>query len=152
MAEVRGLGADLIEKLQVNRYTGLVGDGQQVQNGIGGAAQRHIAGQRIADGALVDDLAGGDALLYHIHDGHTGVLCQQQALGVDGGDGAVAGQCDADGLAQAVHAVGSVHTGTGTAGRTCFVLTLSQAFLCKLACCVSTNSLKHAGKTCLVSV
>ena len=86
MAEVRGLGAYLIEKLQIDRHTGLVGDGQQVQNGIGGAAQRHIAGQRIADGALVDDLAGGDTLLHHIHDGHTGVFCQLQPLGVDGGD------------------------------------------------------------------
>lgn len=35
MAEVRSLGADLIEELQVDGHTGLVGDGQQVENGVG---------------------------------------------------------------------------------------------------------------------
>ena len=115
MAQVGGLGADLIEQLQVDGHTGLISDGQQVQHGVGGAAQRHIAGQSVADGALVDDLACGDALLDHIHDGHTGVLCQLQTLGVDGRNGAVAGQCDADGLAQAVHAVGCVHAGAAAA-------------------------------------
>ena len=80
-----------------------------MQDGIGGAAQRHIAGQCVADGALVDDLAGGDALVDHVHDGHTGVLGQLQALGVDCRDGAVARQGNADGLAQAVHAVGVDH-------------------------------------------
>ena len=111
MAEVGGPGTDLIEELQVDGHTSLVGNGQQMQDGIGGAAQRHIAGQCVADGALVDDLAGGDALVDHVHNGHTGVLCQLQALGVDCRNGAVAGQGNADGLAQAVHAVGGVHAG-----------------------------------------
>ena len=87
-------------------HTGLVSDGQQVQHGVGGAAQSHIAGQSVADGTLVDDLAGRDAALDQIHDGHTGVLAQLQTFGVDRRDGAVAGQGNADGLAQAVHAVG----------------------------------------------
>ena len=59
MAQVGGLGADLVEQLQVDGHTGLVGDGQQVQHRVGGAAQRHITGQCVADGALVDDLARG---------------------------------------------------------------------------------------------
>ena len=146
MAEVRGLGAYLIEELQVDGHTGLVGDGQQVQNGIGGAAQRHIAGQRVADGALVDDLAGGDALLHHIHDGHTGVLCQQQALGVDGGDGAVSGQCDADGLAQAVHAVGGVHAGAAAAAGAAVAGAVFQLLVSDHTGLIGTHGLEHLGK------
>ncbi len=66
MAEVRGAGADLIEELQVHRHACLIGNGQQVEDGVGGAAQSHIAGQCVADGALVDDLAGRDALFLTI--------------------------------------------------------------------------------------
>ena len=58
MAEVGGLGTDLVEDLQIQRHARLMGDGQQVQHRVGGAAQGHVAGQGVADGALVDDLAG----------------------------------------------------------------------------------------------
>ena len=146
MAQVGGLGADLIEQLQVDGHTGLVSDGQQVQHGVGGAAQRHVAGQCVADGALVDDLAGGDALLHHVHDGHTGVLGQLQALGVHSGNGAVAGQCDADGLAQAVHAVGGVHAGAGTAGRAAVAGAIFQLGVIDHAGLVSADGFKHFGK------
>ena len=55
-------------------------------------------------------------------------------------------------LSKAVHTVCSVHTGTGATSWTCLVLALGQALLCKLTCCISTNSFKHTGKTGLVSV
>ena len=44
-----------------------------MQHRVGGAAQGHIAGQGVADGAFVDDLAGGHIVLDQIHDGHTGI-------------------------------------------------------------------------------
>lgn len=115
MAEVRRFGADLIEKRKVDGAASLLRDGQQVQHCVGGAAQRHVAGQGVADRALIDDLARGHAAVDEIHDGHTGVLGQLQPLGINGGNRAVAGQSDADGLAQAVHAVGRVHAGAGAA-------------------------------------
>ena len=146
MAQVRGLGADLIEQLQVDGHTGLISDGQQVQHGVGGAAQRHIAGKSVADGALVDDLACGDALAHHFHDGHTGVLCQLQTLGVDGRNGAVAGQCDADGLAQAVHAVGGVHAGAAAAAGAAVAGAVFQLILGDHTGLVGTHSLEHLGK------
>ena len=146
MAEVGGPGADLVEELQVDGHTGLVGNGQQMQDGIGGAAQRHIAGQCVADGALVDDLAGGDALVDHVHDGHTGVLGQLQALGVDRRDGAVAGQGNADGLAQAVHAVGGVHAGAAAAAGAAVAGAVFQLLVGDHTGLVSAHSLEHLGK------
>ena len=146
MAEVGGPGADLIEELQVDGHTGLVGNGQQMQDGIGGAAQRHIAGQCVADGALVDDLAGGDALVDHVHDGHTGVLGQLQALGVDRRDGTVAGQGNADGLAQAVHAVGGVHAGAAAAAGAAVAGAVFQLLVGDHTGLVSAHGLEHLGK------
>ena len=146
MAQVGGLGADLVEQLQVDGHTGLVGDSQQVQHRVSGAAQRHITGQRVADGALVDDLACGDALAHHLHHSHTGVLCQLQALGVHSRDGAVAGQGDADGLAQAVHAVGGVHTGAAAAAGAAVAGAVFQLLVGDHARLVSTHSLEHLGK------
>ena len=93
MAEVRGAGADLIEELQVHRHACLIGNGQQVEDGVGGAAQSHIAGQCVADGALVDDLVGCDALFDHPIMAIPGA-CQLQALEHCRDGGAVAGQCN----------------------------------------------------------
>ena len=151
MAEVRGAGADLIEELQVHRHACLIGNGQQVEDGVGGAAQSHIAGQCVADGALVDDLAGRDALFDHLHNGHAGVLCQLQALGVDGRDGAVAGQRNADGLAQAVHAVGSVHTRAGAAAGAAVAGAVFQLFVVDEACFIGTHRLEHLGEADLLA-
>ncbi len=146
VAEVGGPGADLIEEFQVDGHTGLVGDGQQVEHGIGGAAQCHIAGQGVPDGALIDDLTGGDALVDHVHDGHTGVLCQLQALGVDRRNGAVAGQGDADGLTQAIHAVGSVHTGAAAAGGAAVAGAVFQLRIGDHTGLVGTHGLEHLGE------
>ena len=146
VAEVRGLSADLVEELHVNRHTGFVSDGQQVQHRVGGAAQGHIAGQGVADGAFVDDLAGGHIVLDQIHDGHTGLFAQLQTLGVNRRDGAVAGQGNADGLAQAVHAVGGVHAGAGTAGRAAVAGAIFQLGVIDHAGLVSADGFKHFGK------
>ena len=118
-----------------------------MQDGIGGAAQRHIAGQCVADGALVDDLAGGDALVDHVHDGHTGVLGQLQALGVDRRDGAVAGQGNANGLAQAVHAVGGVHAGAAAAAGAAVAGAVFQLLVGDHTGLVSAHSLEHLSNT-----
>ena len=46
---------------------------------------------------------------------HAGFLGQAEAGGVDRGDGAVAGQGEAQGFAQAVHGIGGEHAGAGAA-------------------------------------
>ena len=117
-----------------------------MQHRVGGAAQRHITGQRVADGALVDDLACGDALAHHLHHCHTGVLCQLQTLGVHSRDGAVAGQCDADGLAQAVHAVGGVHTGAAAAAGAAVAGAVLQLLVGNHTGLIGAHGLEHLGK------
>ena len=91
-------------------------DGREVQHGVGRAAKGLVKCHAVAHGTGVDDLAGSDALLEQLHDLHAGVLCQADALGVDGGDGAVAGKCDAQGLGQAADGVGGEHTRAAAAG------------------------------------
>ncbi len=96
--------------------TGGVSDGREVQHGVGRAAKGLVKRHAVAHGASVDDLACGDALLEQLHDLHTGVLCQADALGVDSGDGSVAGKRDAQGLGQAADGVGSEHARAAAAG------------------------------------
>ena len=146
VAEVGRLGGNLVKELQINGAACLLGNRQQVQYRVGGAAQRHVTGQGVADGALVDDLTGGHAAVDHVHDGHTGVLCQLQTLGVNGGNRAVAGQGDTDGLAQAVHAVGGVHTGAGAAARAAVAGAVLELLVVDEARFVGTHGLKHFGK------
>ena len=94
----------------------LHGDGGEVQDRVRGAAEGHVALHGVVDGGLAHEVAELDALLEELHDLHAGVLGQAQALGVDGGDGAVTGKRDAQRLAEAVHGVRGEHAGAGAAG------------------------------------
>ena len=75
------------------------------------------------------------------------MLGQLQALGVHSGNGAVAGQCDADGLAQAVHAVGGVHAGAAAAAGAAVAGAVLQLIFGDHTGLVSTHGLKHLGQT-----
>ena len=73
----------------------LLRDGGEVQHRVRGTAEGHIALHGVMDGGLGDDVLDADALLQKLHDLHAGMLGKTQALGVHGGDGAVAGKRDA---------------------------------------------------------
>ena len=150
VAQVRGLAAELVEDLHVQLDTGLVRDREQVQYGVGGAAQRHVACQRVTDGLLVDDLTGSDVLLNQIHDCHAGVLRQHDAVAVDSRDCAVTGQSDSKRLAEAVHAVRGVHAAAGSAARAYVLLELQQAFIVDDAGLPRAYRLEHLGKRSLL--
>ena len=151
MAEIGRLGADLVEEFQIDGHARLLGNGQQMQHRVGGAPQRHVAGQGVADGPLVDDLAGGHAAVDQVHDGHAGVFGQLQPFGIDGGNGAVAGQRNADCLAQAIHAVGGVHAGAGTAARAAVAGAILQLRVIDEARLVGAHGLEHLGKADLLA-
>ena len=80
------------------------------------------------------------------------MFCKTDTFGIYSRNSSVSFQAHTKNLCQTVHGVCCVHTGTGSACRTCFHFTFCQAVLIKLACCVSTYCLEHTGKTCLVSV
>ena len=152
VAQVGNLLADLVEQIQVKVNTRLVGDGQQVKHAVGGTAQGHIAGQCVPQRRLVDDLTSRDATLQHVHNGHSGVLGQNGSLIGYGRNGAVAGQGNTYGLAQAVHGVGGVHTGARTATGANARLAFLQLATVDQACLVRSHCLKHLGQGNLLAV
>ena len=79
------------------------------------------------------------------------MLGQLQPLGINGGNRAVAGQSDADGLAQAVHAVSRVHAGAGAAARAAVAGAVLQLGIIDHAGLVGTDRLKHLGKADLLA-
>ena len=52
--------ADPVEVVELELDAGLVGDGEQVQHGVGGATERHDDGDGVLERLLGHDLAGTD--------------------------------------------------------------------------------------------
>ena len=90
MAEIGGLGADLVGKLQIQIHAAFVGNGRKVQHTVGGAPQSHIHRQRIQKSIFGHDVPGADVLPYQVHHRHPGVLGQLYTGGIDGGNRPVA--------------------------------------------------------------
>ena len=110
-AEVRGAGGDFVEQVQGQVDPGLPGDGRDVQHGVGGAAQGHVHRHGVYEGLQGGDLPGQELVVDHVHDLEAGLFGQADAGGVHRRDGAVTGQGQAQGFAQAVHGVGGEHAG-----------------------------------------
>ncbi|KPM85641.1 hypothetical protein AOR10_24200, partial [Vibrio alginolyticus] len=136
LAQLRHLTREAVDIGHGEIDLGLLGGGQQVQDGVGGAAHGDIQGHGVlerrlgADGtrqqvrlvALVDPLGQFD-------DAMTRGLEQAAAVGVGGNHGAIARQCQAQRFHQAVHGVGGEHAGTGAAGGTSAALHLGEGLV-----------------------
>ena len=151
MAQVGHLGRQLVEQFQIDVNASLVCDCQQVQNGIGRAAERHLTGQRVAECLRGQDITRLDVLFKQLHDLHTGMLCQMDTCCMDSRNGAVARQCHTDGLGQAVHRVCSVHTRAGTAARARAALALHELFLGDQTGLVCADGLEGLGQRDLLT-
>ena len=114
--DVGRCGADLVPGFEGDGAAGGRRDGGEVQHRVGGAAEGHVEGHAVADGGGGDDVLDADVLLDELHDLHAGLLGQAVAGGVDGGDGAVARQGDAQGLGKAADGVGGEHARAAAAG------------------------------------
>ena len=102
---------------------GLLGGGQQVQDGVGGAAHGDVQAHGVLEGGLGGDGArqdGGVVVLVvgpgDLDDLVADALEELAAVGVGGQQGAVHGQGQAEGLGEAVHGVGGEHARAGAAG------------------------------------
>src|SRR5690606_40745124 len=102
-----------LDVAQVERHLGLLGGGQQVQDGVGGTAHGDVQGHGVLEGLEVGDRARQHAVvalaveaLAQLDDQAAGAQEQLLAVGVGGQGGAVARQGQAQGLGQAVHGVG----------------------------------------------
>ena len=120
-----------------------MGDGGQVQHGVGGAAQGHVHSLGVVESGLGHDIPGADVLLHQLYDLHARVLRQPQPGGINGRNGTVAPEGHTDGLRQAVHGVGGVHAGAGAAGGAGVLLILLQAGVVQLAGIVGAHRLEH---------
>src|SRR5690606_20897893 len=85
VADVRHLVADAVEVVQGQLHLGLVGNGQQVQHDVGGAAERHGHGDRVLERLLGEDVAGGDAQAQQVDDGLAATVGVGVTAAVGGG-------------------------------------------------------------------
>ncbi len=102
---------------RVEIHLGLVRDRQQMQHGIGRAAERHGDGDGILECFLGEDLARGDALPQHLHYRHATLTRKAVAAAIDGWRRGGTGQRHAKRLSGTRHGVGGIHAATGTLSR-----------------------------------
>ena len=129
----RGVGGDLaqaghaardrVDVVEREVDAGLVGDGEDVQDGVGGASHGHVQAHGVLEGGLRGDGARQDRVVLvvvvgaaHVDDARAGLGEELLAFDLGGQGGAVAGQGQADGLVEAVHGVRGEHAGAGAAG------------------------------------
>ena len=152
MAQVGGFGGDLVGQIQIQLDAALVGDGGQVEHGVGGAAQGHVHCLGVVEGGGGHDVPGADVFRHQLHDLHTGMLGQAQPGRPHGRDGAVAPQAHTDGLGETVHGVGGIHAGARAAGGAGVVFIVLHARLVQLARLIGPDRLKHVGQAGAASV
>ena len=152
MAEVGSAGVEVVDVVQVDLNAALVGDGREMEHGVGGAAQGHIHDLCIVEGGLGHNVTGPNVLFQQLHHLHTCLLGQPDAGGVGGGNGAVAPETHADGFRQAVHGVCGIHTGTGAAGGAAVHDILLHALFVQRPGMVSAYCLEHIAQAGAPSV
>ena len=114
IGEHRHALADAGEVVERQLHLAGMGHGQQVQHGVGRAAQGDDHGDGILEGAFGHDVERAQALLEHLHDrgaGAAAILFLGFGNGILGG---AVGQAHAQGFDGAGHGVGGVHAAAGT--------------------------------------
>ena len=113
VTEDRRLAPNALEVIDGPGHLGCMGNGQEMQHGIGGPAGGHDHTNRILDGASRDDVARLDALANGL-DQHTGRCGRAlDLLVVFIGHGGGVRQAHAHGLEGRAHGVGGVHAAAG---------------------------------------
>ena len=140
LRQVRRPLGHFIESRQRVVHLCFVGEGEDVEHRVRRAAHRDVERDRVVDRARGDDVAEGHALLMQLEEPSGRALRELVALGGGGEDGAVAGQREADRLAEAVHRVGGEHAAAGPAGRTRLPLELEEPLVGDL----TRSALAHA--------
>ena len=145
-AEVGQVGGDAAEAVKVVDLQvdlGLVGDGEEVEDGVGGAAHGEDDHDGVLEGFLCHDVAGLDAALQHAVDGGGGLVGDALVLGVDGGHGGRAGDGHAHGLDGGGHGVGGEHAGAGALAGAGDALHGEELVLRQVALGPGADGLKH---------
>ena len=124
LAQHRHAARQPVDIAHAEVHLGLLRSGQQVQDGVGGAAHRDVERHRV-----LERLERGDGAWQHAHilllviaagevdDEMAGLHEQPLAIGMGRQHRAVAGQRQAERLGQAVHRIGGEHARARAAGR-----------------------------------
>ena len=116
LAYVRGAGRKLVHALKREVHASLPRYRKRVQDGVRGAAHRHVERNGVVQRFRRHEVAGlRAALLRHLHDALRGEAIQILPLRIDRKDRAVARQRYAKRLVEAVHGVGREHAGARSA-------------------------------------
>ncbi len=132
LADVGGATTELVDSLKSVVDPRFVGDRQHVQHSVGAPAHRHVEDHRVVNGLGSDDFPWQEPMSFakfvelqdHFHDSLGRPPEEPLALGAGGQQRAVARQCHAQGLAEAIHAVGRKETGAGATRRAARLLQL----------------------------
>ena len=143
MAEIRRLFTDWICEFYIEVKTDFMRDCRKMQHAVCGAAKRHIDGQGVQHRFFCHNIPWPYIFLIHFHNRHAGVLCKLNALRVDRRNCAVAPKPHAKRLRQAIHGIGRIHAGAGTARRTCLFFIFSDFLFCHCAGGIGAYGFKH---------
>ena len=117
VGDVRHPRGDLVEVVEGQVDPRLGGDGEEVEDGVGGAAERHDDRDGVLERLLRHDLPGPDAQLEQAHDRLAGRVGEVVAAAVGRRRRRRAGQRHADRLGDRRHRVGGEHAGAGALAR-----------------------------------
>ena len=128
MTEIRGFFTDLICKADIKIHSHFMRNCRKMKHTVGRASKCHIYSQCIQDCFFCHNISRTDVSAVHFHNLHTCMFCKTDTFGIYRRNGSVSTKSHTENLSQAVHGVCSVHTGTGSTCRTCFVLKFCQFF------------------------
>ena len=122
----RGVG-EPVELVERHLDAGASGDRGQMDDRVGGAAERKQHAQRVLDRLLVDDLVGRHRRADQVDRRHAGRLGGAQAVGMHRRDRGGAGQDQAERFGDAGHGRGRAHHRAGARGHREVALDLRQS-------------------------
>ena len=139
-------GGHLVEVVELELHPRLVGDGQQVEDGVGGAAQRHGDGDGVLERLLGHDLAGTDAWTGAARPppAPEAKASSSRRRSTAGGD-ELPGQGHAQRLGDRGHGVGGEHPGARPLGGAGVVLDEAQLLVGEGVHRVGPDRLEHRG-------
>src|SRR5581483_4036246 len=104
--DVGDAAPDPVEVLQRQLDPGLVGDGHEVEHGVGGTTEGHDHGDGVFERRPGHYLSGPDAQLQELYHGPAALVGVVVTAAVDGGGAAAAGKGHAQSLGHRGHGVG----------------------------------------------
>ena len=136
-------GGDAVEVLQLQVHAGLVGDGHEVEDGVGGAASGSDGGNGVLDGLAGDDVARADVAIEQVHHEAAGFEGGVRFAAVHGGHDVGAGWADAQEVERGGHGVGGELAAAGAGAGAGGVFDFHQFVGGELAGGVGADAFEH---------